>query len=207
MDGDMAPLTELLSLADEHDGFLVIDEAHATGVFGGEGRGLADGFDGRENVIAIRTCGKALGCEGALICGPRVLMDFLINRGRGFIFSTAPSPLIAAAVRAALKVIRTDDYRRQQLRELCSFAAERLEPLGARFSGSQIMPLVIGDAARTMRVAGLLEEAGFDVRGIRPPTVPEATSRLRISLTLNVGHRVVANLADALADALQAIGA
>jgi 8-amino-7-oxononanoate synthase len=207
MEGDKAPLQGLLSLADEHHGFLIIDEAHATGVFGRGGRGLADELDGRENIVAVRTCGKALGCEGALICGARVLMDFLINRGRGFIFSTAPSPLIAGAVRAALKIIRADDGRRQQLRELCSFAAERLQPLGAQFHGSQILPLIIGDPARTMRVSGMLQEAGFDVRGIRPPTVPEGTSRLRISVTLNVDHAAVAKFADALADALASVGA
>jgi 8-amino-7-oxononanoate synthase len=206
MDGDKAPLQDLLSLADEHGGFLIIDEAHATGVFGKEGRGLAEGLDGRENVIAVRTCGKALGCEGALTCGPRVLMDFLINRGRGFIFSTAPSPLIAGAVRAALKIIQRDEGRQQRLRELYSFAADRLQPLGAQFHESQILPLTIGDPARTMRVAGMLQQAGFDVRGIRPPTVPEGTSRLRISLTLNVDHRVINDIADALGEALAAVG-
>ena len=99
MEGDRAPLTDLLSVAREHDGFLIIDEAHATGVFGNSGRGLAEGFDGKDNVITVRTCGKALGCEGALICASHTITDFLINRGRGFIFSTAHSPLMAAAVR------------------------------------------------------------------------------------------------------------
>src|SRR3546814_14264258 len=102
MDGDRAPIAGLAGIADAHGGFLVIDEAHATGVFGAHGGGLAEGFEGRENVITLHTFGKALGTEGALLCLPRVLADFLINRGRGFIFSTAPSPLIAAVGRAAL---------------------------------------------------------------------------------------------------------
>lgn len=198
MDGDKAPLADLLALAEQHDGFLVIDEAHATGVFGHEGRGLADGLDGRENVIVVRTCGKALGCEGALICGARLVIDFLINRGRGFIFSTAPSPLIAAVVRESMRIIQTSDDRRQQLHELVSFAASRLQPLGAAFHDSQIMPLVVGHAGRTMDLAAKLRDAGFDIRGIRPPTVPEGMSRLRIPITLNVDRATIGALADAI---------
>ena len=93
MDGDSAPLNDLAALADAHDAFLVIDEAHATGVFGPNGRGLGAHLVGRDNVIALYTCGKALGAEGALLCGPAIVREFLINYGRGFIFSTAPSPL------------------------------------------------------------------------------------------------------------------
>ncbi|MBS0474673.1 MAG: aminotransferase class I/II-fold pyridoxal phosphate-dependent enzyme, partial [Proteobacteria bacterium] len=92
MDGDTAPLDDLMAIADHHDAVLLIDEAHATGVFGPDGRGLAAHLEGRSNVITLRTCGKALGVEGALVCGPAVVADFLVNRGRGFIFSTAPSP-------------------------------------------------------------------------------------------------------------------
>ncbi|MET0376283.1 MAG: aminotransferase class I/II-fold pyridoxal phosphate-dependent enzyme, partial [Rhizorhabdus sp.] len=91
MDGDIAPLDDLAALADREDAFLIVDEAHATGVFGPDGRGLAHMLEGRENVVTLRTCGKALGCEGALVCCPRVLADTLVNKARGFIFSTAPS--------------------------------------------------------------------------------------------------------------------
>jgi 8-amino-7-oxononanoate synthase len=202
MDGDKAPLHELLSLADDHDGFLVIDEAHATGVFGEQGKGLAEGFDGRENVITVRTCGKALGCEGALVLASRTITDFLVNRGRGFIFSTAPSPLIAAAVRVSLGILQTDRIRQQRLRDLFSFAGSCLKPLGAIWHDSQILPLIVGDPHRTMKLAAGLREAGFDVRGIRPPTVSDGTSRLRISITLNVDRAAVAALAAALKEAL-----
>ena len=99
MDGDRAPLAALADIADRHDGFLVIDEAHATGVFGAGGRGLAAGLEGRENVLVLHTCGKALGVAGALLAAPRMLADYLVNRARAFIYSTAPSPLMAAAVR------------------------------------------------------------------------------------------------------------
>ena len=202
MDGDQAPLDDLIALADAQDGVLLVDEAHATGVFGPDGRGLAAHLDGRENVIALRTCGKALGCEGALVCGPRVVTDFLVNRGRGFIFSTAPSPLLAAATREALRILVDEPERRQNLHALVSHAEEALVPLGASAAGSQILPLVLGEDACTMNVARRLQEAGFDVRGIRPPTVPTGTSRLRISLTLNASKEDVSALASTLAQVL-----
>jgi 8-amino-7-oxononanoate synthase len=198
MDGDKAPLRELLSLAEKYDAFLVIDEAHATGVFGDQGRGLAEKLSSRENVITVRTCGKALGCEGALICAPPIVRTFLINLGRGFIFSTAPSPLMASAVRGAIRVLESDDGRQQRLRRLYTFAAERLTRLGAKSHFTQILPVIIGDAAETMRLAAKLQLAGFDVRGIRPPTVPDGTSRLRISITLNVDETTIASLASAM---------
>jgi 8-amino-7-oxononanoate synthase len=203
MEGDFAPIEALSNLADRTDAMLVIDEAHATGVFGPEGRGLAARLEGRDNVITIRTCGKALGCEGALVCGPAIVRDFLINRGRAFIFSTAPSPLMAAAVRAALRLLVEAPERRLQLHGLIAHAEQHLIPLGVTRSGSQILPLVLSDDARTMATAARLQQEGFDVRGIRPPTVPVGTSRLRISLTLNVDETAISALAAAIRDALR----
>jgi len=203
MDGDRAPIEALAAIADRHGAVLLIDEAHATGVFGPDGRGLAAELEGRDNVITVRTCGKALGCEGALICGPRIVRDFLINRGRGFIFSTAPSPLIASAVREALRILADEPERRHRLHALIEAAERLLGPIGAGCAGSPIMPLVLGGEARTMQVAGALAEAGFDVRGIRPPTVPDGSARLRISLTLNATVADVAALAATLEDILR----
>lgn len=202
MDGDRAPLPALAELAARHDAVLLIDEAHATGVFGSDGRGLAAAYEGAANVVTLRTCGKALGCEGALLCGPRVVRDFLINRGRAFIFSTAPSPLMAAAVRAALRLLVEEPERRDRLQALIAAAETALAPLGVEATGSQIVPIILGEDVRTMRAAAHLQAAGFDVRGIRPPTVPAGASRLRVSLTLNVGPDDVTALADALGDAL-----
>lgn len=202
MDGDRAPLADLAALADANDAVLIIDEAHATGVFGAGGRGLAAALEGRENVITLHTCGKAMGCEGALVCAPVVVTDFLVNRGRGFIFSTAPSPLMAAAVRTALRIIEAADDRRAKLAALITHAERLLGPHGALISGSQVMPVILGDDARTMRAAGAVQAAGFDVRGIRPPTVPAGTSRLRISLTLNATQDDVSALAAVLQDVL-----
>jgi 8-amino-7-oxononanoate synthase len=201
MDGDRAPLTALAEVADRHDAILLIDEAHATGVFGTGGRGLAEALEGYANVVTLRTCGKAMGCEGALVCGPRIVRDFLVNRGRGFIFSTAPSPLMARAARESLRILAEEEDRRDRLRALIAHAERTLAPVGVHPTGSQILPLVIGDDAETMRMAAALQQGGFDVRGIRPPTVPKGTSRLRLSLTLNVTPDDV----DALAALLQEI--
>ena len=202
MDGDRAPLDELAVLATRMEAMLLIDEAHATGVFGPDGRGLAAALDGYENVVTLRTCGKALGCEGALILCPAVVRDLLVNRGRGFIFSTAPSPLMAAAVREALHILRDEPERRGQLHTLLEHAAHMFGQIGLPVSGSPIQPVVIGDDARTMAIAAALRERGFDVRGVRPPTVPAGTARLRLSLTLNVDKEAVPGLADALGELL-----
>lgn len=202
MDGDLAPLDDLAALARRHEAVLVIDEAHATGVFGPQGRGLAAALAGREDVVTLHTCGKALGCEGALIAGPAIVREFLINRGRGFIFSTAPSPLMAAAVRAALEIVAAEDARRAALASLVDMARAALEPLGATPGRSQIVPLVLGEDARAMTVAAALQQAGFDVRGIRPPTVAPGSARLRISITLNIGRADVEALAATLKEVL-----
>jgi 8-amino-7-oxononanoate synthase len=202
MDGDQAPIAELAALAQQHEAIMLIDEAHATGVFGPDGRGLAAALDGREDTVVLRTCGKALGCEGALIFSPRVVRDFLVNRARPFIFSTAPSPLIAAAVREALHMLADEPQRRTDLMALVRHAEVALARCGILPTGSQILPLILHDEARTMAVAAQLQAAGFDVRGIRPPTVPPGTSRLRISLTQNVTTADIDALAAALAQAV-----
>ena len=202
MDGDRAPIDDLVSVAERHDAVMLIDEAHATGVFGPGGRGLAAHLEGRADTVTLRTCGKALGCEGALVVGPRIVRDHLVNRARGFIFSTAPSPLIAAAVREALRILADEPDRRERLMGLIDQAARTFAPLGIVPTGSQIVPVTIGEDARTMAVAAALQADGFDVRGIRPPTVPVGTSRLRVSLTLNAGPADVDALATALGLAL-----
>ena len=203
MDGDFAPLADLADVARRHDALLLVDEAHATGVFGPGGRGLVAGLGPRgENIITLHTCGKALGVEGALLVGPTVMREFLINRARGFIFSTAPSPLIATVVRASLRLCEEADATRAALMAHVAAAREKLAPLGAECHGSPILPLVLGTDARAMAVAGALQARGFDVRGIRPPTVPEGTARLRIVITQNVGNGEILELAEALSEVL-----
>ena len=204
MDGDRAPLTALAAVADRHDAVLVVDEAHATGVFGPGGAGLAHALPRRDNLITIHTCGKALGCEGALLCAPAIATDFIVNRGRPFIFSTAPSPLMAWLVRQALEIVANEPERQGRLHGLIRRAEARLAALGLPASGSQIIPVVIGDNARTMRIAAALQADGFDIRGIRPPTVPHGTARLRIAITLNVGEREIDAMTESLSAAMAA---
>ena len=200
MDGDRAPLADLAALADRHDAFLLVDEAHATGVFGDRGEGLGGALHGRDNVVTLHTCGKALGCEGALLCLPATLRDFLVNRGRAFVFSTAPSPLMAAAARASLRLV-AEPRRRAALGRLVAHAGTVLARHGVVATGSPIMPLIVGEDAATMRLADAVQAAGYDVRGIRPPTVPPGTARLRLSITLGIGAADIDGLAAALAAA------
>lgn len=203
MDGDQAPLAALAEIAVRHDGFLVIDEAHATGVFGPDGRGLASGLESYGNVLTLHTCGKALGVSGALLGLPAVLATYMVNRARNFIYSTAPSPLIAASVRESLRIIEDEPQRRNRLNELCGFASEQLHSkLGVISSGSQIQPVMIGDNAQAVRIAARLQREGFDIRAIRPPTVPDGTARLRLSITLNVDEAQIAAMTSRLAEAV-----
>ena len=201
MDGDRAPLAELAAVADLHDAMLILDEAHASGVFGPDGRGLGADFEGRGNVISLHTCGKALGVMGALVLAPTPIRDFLVNRARAFIYATAPSPLIASAVRAALRICREAPERRHALHERIARAGQAIEQkLGVSPSGSQIQPILAGTDTRAVALASALKARGFDIRAIRPPTVPEGTARLRLTLTLNTTEADTLALIDAIAD-------
>lgn len=205
MDGDLAPLDELMALADAEGAVLVVDEAHSTGVFGDLGRGLAHGIAHRPNVLSLHTCGKALGASGALICGQRVLIETLINKARGFIFATAPSPLNAALVRAALQELQQNPDRRHQVwRGITHAQAEAGRLCGLEGFQSQILPVVIGDDKRTMALAAAMQGHGYDIRGIRPPTVPRGTSRLRLSITLNTPLTVITTMFETLAQEMEA---
>lgn len=204
MDGDRPNLGELVSVADRHDGVIVLDEAHATGVLGPDGRGLAASLEGRDNVITLHTCGKALGTVGGFVLGPKVIRDFLVNRSRPFIFTTAPCPLMAAVTRAALELCRTDPERRNRLATLVQYAGSELRRrCGIEPSGSQIIPVVVGADRAAVNLAAALQHKGFDVRAIRPPTVPEGTARLRIALTLNIDNADVSDFLDCLAEEMQ----
>ena len=202
MDGDIAPLTELSRLASAHKAALFVDEAHATGIFGARGRGCTEDLPQQE-LISVHTCGKALGVAGALICASAPVIDYLVNRARPFIYSTAPPPLIAAMVLRALQLIDEEPWRRAQLLQRARSAHGALCPDTA-FRGTQIIPVILGDAGRALAIANALQGRGFDVRAVRPPTVPEGTSRLRISIHADHDESNIARLSDALRSALAA---
>ena len=207
MDGDRAPLSDLVAVAARHDAMLVLDEAHATGVYGPQGRGLAAALEGKDNVVTLHTCGKALGVMGALVIMPRLLRDVLVNRGPSFIYSTAPSPLIAATVRAALKIAAAADNERVALAERVAHAGLRTRALGLKPSGSQIQPIIVGQDRRATALAEALQRRGYDIRAIRPPTVPEGSARLRLAITLHVDIAALDALFAALAAELEKIAA
>jgi 8-amino-7-oxononanoate synthase len=160
-------------------------------------------LEGRDNVIVLHTCGKALGVSGALVGGSRILCDYLINHARPFIYATAPSPLAAAAVREALRILSDEPERRQKLKSMIGYANEQIvSHLGIKGSGSQILPVIIGDSARTLCIAKQMQGDGFDIRAIRPPTVPANTARLRIAITLNVDPPIVSRMFERLAQVM-----
>ena len=207
MEGDLAPLADLAALAGQTGAMLLIDEAHATGVLGPDGRGLGAALEGLENVVCLHTCGKALGASGALITSTASIRDFLINRARSFIYATAPSPVMAAIVRRALAIVATQPERRAALAQRVAYAANELNrTCGLPASGTHIMPVIVGTDARAVAIADAMQRAGYDIRAIRPPTVPEGTARLRITLTLNTDEAeipvMLATLREELRDSL-----
>ncbi|MHB1036851.1 MAG: 8-amino-7-oxononanoate synthase [Pirellulales bacterium] len=204
MDGDLAPLAELADLAERHAAMLMVDEAHATGVFGPWGRGVAEHL-GVDHCVHVRvgTLSKALGCAGGFVAGSRSLIEWLVNRARSYVFSTAGPPANSAAAMAALDIVRDEPMRRQELLARAGELRGRLIRQGWNLgkSASQIIPVFVGDAARAMRLAGQLREQGLLVPGIRPPTVPEGEACLRISLTWSHRPEMLAQLEEALAAA------
>jgi 8-amino-7-oxononanoate synthase len=208
MGGDLAPLAELADLAERYACMLLVDEAHATGVFGSLGRGLAEQL-GVERRISIRigTLGKALGSAGGFVCGSQSLVAWLVNRARGYGFSTAPPPAASAAACAAIEIVRDEPDRRLRLVEEAGGLRGRLRDQGwdVASHASQIIPLVVGDAGRAMRLADRLCAAGLLVPAIRPPSVPEGESMLRISLTSTHTPDMIDQLTAALGRARDAL--
>ena len=186
MQGDLAPLRDLATLADVYGAELIVDEAHAIGVRGPEGRGLVAQADLSERVLAtVHTCGKALGSSGAFVCGSENLRRFLINRARTFIFSTALPPYFASQVAASMKLAAAADAERKHLTELSAYLRRELRSNGFYISGteSQIIPVILGSNEAAVFFARQLRARGLGVRAIRPPTVPTGSARLRLTLT------------------------
>jgi 8-amino-7-oxononanoate synthase len=205
MDGDLAPLCEIVPLAQTYDAWTYVDDAHGTGVLGREGRGAAShwGVEGQIDIL-MGTLGKALGTSGAFIAGSRTLIDYLVNRARSFIFTTATPPAMAAATLEALRIAEAEPDRRARVRDAARRLRAGITALGYTLDGpadSHIIPVPIGDPERTIQVGRALRERGFLVGAVRPPTVPEGTSRLR--LTASAAHEP-ADI-DALVQALGAL--
>jgi 8-amino-7-oxononanoate synthase len=188
MDGDLAPLPCLLELAERFDALVVADEAHATGVIGDHGRGVTDLLPpgvNQKRLIKVGTLSKALGAQGGFVTGSRTLIDYLVNFARPYIFSTALSPPAAAAARRALRIVQQEPQRRRAVLRLAALLRRELQSLGhePRDSQCQIVPLIIGDSAAALSLSIALRAQGLLVPAIRPPSVPDGTARLRISLT------------------------
>jgi 8-amino-7-oxononanoate synthase len=260
MEGDVAPLDRYADLAARHGAELIVDDAHATGLYGdARGSGLCEAFAVERRVAAVvSTLGKAVGLSGAFVAGPRVLVDYLVNRCRAFVFTTAPPPLLLHALDSALDRIAAEPLRRRRALELADRLRRRLRehgvlpvhgsehPPGAEGAGDAavaavaevgegaevagtpgisgaaggatvaaaggvgpIVPLLLGDNARALAAAERLAALGFDVRAIRPPTVPPGTARLRVSVHADHSEAEIDALAEALAAALgpQHVGA
>ena len=204
MDGDFAPLAELVEIKDRFDARLLIDEAHATGVIGPSGRGLAAQAGVEDRIDAtVGTLSKAIGAVGGFVAGPRVLADVIRNTARAYIYTTAPPPAICAAAIRALDIIRDQPERRARVLALAAQLRAELTAAGLAIgeSTSQILPVLLGDASRALAVSAALLDAGFLVPAIRPPTVAPGSSRLRVTLsaahTPDDVHRFAAALIDA----------
>lgn len=201
MDGDCAPLREIVALKERHGAWLMVDEAHATGLYGERGQGLASQLGVADRIeIQMGTLGKALGASGGHIAGTRMLVDYLVNRARSFIFSTAPSPAAAAAAAAAVKLVRTAEGEtlRQKLWQRVAALKSEIQNLKSE-RPSAILPHLVGDEGAAVEMSARLRERGFFVPAIRYPTVARGAARLRITLTAAHKASDVAALANALA--------
>lgn len=200
MDGDIAPLAEMAALCDEHNACLIVDDAHGLGVTGADGRGATAGLTPEQVPVLVGTLGKALGGFGAFVAGSAPLVETLIQRARSWIYTTAPPPAVAAAVREAVNIARAEDWRRQRLLEHIGRFRAAAVSLGLNLTSSNtpIQPVILGSAHAAVAASEALFEAGLWVPAIRPPTVPEGTARLRVSLSAAHSETDVERLLDAL---------
>lgn len=205
MDGDLANLPELMRVAKENDCLLMIDEAHATGVLGKTGRGLAEHYGCAHADVTVGTFSKAVAAEGGFVAGPKQLTEFLKNKSRSFIFTTAMAPAVAAAACNNLRYIDTHPERVQNLRDNVKFFCEALQREGVNVeqSPSAIVPIVIGDEAKAMQISAKLQEQGILIPAIRYPTVAKGQARLRASLMATHTHEQLQTAASVMADVIR----
>jgi 8-amino-7-oxononanoate synthase len=201
MDGDFAPIADYAAVCQETNTVLIVDEAHAVGVYGPRGRGWIEHTGcGGQVFLSVDTAGKALGVAGAFVSGPSWAMDYLIQRARPFMFSTAPPPALAAALDTSLSLIEEEPDRRRRVQDLSEGLRATLTERGIDIgrSQSQIIPIFLGDNARARAAAADLQAEGFDVRAIRPPAVPPGTARLRVSVNAKLDSAVLERFASSV---------
>jgi 8-amino-7-oxononanoate synthase len=209
MDGDETPLGDYAELCTQSGAHLIVDEAHASGIYGSRGSGLIEEHGVAEQVfLSMSTAGKALGVAGAFVAGPAWAIEYLIQRARPFIFSTAAPPPLASAIYASLTLVEQEPERRERVRELAAGLRSRLTAAGVPIGPgtSHIVPVVIGENDAAMTVAEMLQRDGFDVRAIRPPTVPPGTARLRVSVNANLTPELIEQFVLSLTAALTRVG-
>ncbi|MFC7369145.1 8-amino-7-oxononanoate synthase [Vreelandella zhaodongensis] len=185
MDGDVADIATLAHVSQQHNAWLMIDDAHGLGVLGDNGSGCVEGFDSQAVPILVGTLGKALGTAGAFVAGDAALIDHLTQFARSYIYTTAQPPSIAAATLEALTIVQREPEHRQRLQRHISYFRQQAQALGLPLADSHtpIQPLLLGDEPRTMAWAAKLSQRGIQVGAIRPPTVPNGAARLRITLS------------------------
>jgi 8-amino-7-oxononanoate synthase len=207
MDGDVAPLPDLARAAADSKAWLLVDDAHGLGVLGATGRGCCEhfGLGATEVPLLVGTFGKAFGTFGAFVAGDADLVEFLLQKSRTYIYTTALPPAVAAATRAALRVSAQESWRREKARSLARRLRHALgDPDADTTPGTTIIPVIVGDAGRALALSARLEAQGFLVTAIRPPTVPPGTARLRVTLSAAHEEAQVDALSNALAQALAA---
>ena len=202
MDGNLAPLSEISTLAEKHNAWLMVDDAHGVGVLGPQGGGLVEqlGMNLKQVPVLVGTLGKSFGTFGAFVAGSEALIETLIQFSRSYIYTTALPPAVAAATLASLKIVRQESWRRDKLVQLVTRFRRGAEQIGLQLGGSNtpIQPVLINNDAKVMQVGQSLRDAGFLVGAIRPPTVPVGTGRLRITFSADHSEEQVDQLVAAL---------
>lgn len=207
MDGDRAPLPQLVALCRAHGASIIVDEAHATGLLGPTGAGWIEATGTRDGVFAsVHTAGKALGQSGAFVCGSAAMVDWLVQKSRPFVFSTAPAPFLASGLRAAMNLVQDDPGRRARPAALGRRLRAALTGIDTGTSDTWIVPVHVGSPERATRLQSELQAAGWDARAIRPPTVPQGTSRVRLVLHAALEDAQVDQLAADVRAALNRLG-
>lgn len=209
MDGDMFPLDQLVAVARVYNAWTYVDDAHGTGVLGRTGRGTPEHFGVAGDIdVTVGTLGKAFGTMGAYVAGSGTLIEFLISSARAFIFTTGTPPAMAAATLEALHIIRAEPWRRDAVRDRARQLRDALRAGGRDAPGladGHILPIAVGDATHTMNIVRDMRRRGFLVGGVRPPTVPAGTSRLRISVSALHPPELIDAFASSLLDSMRSV--